>query len=100
MARHPSARERWSIASRATAAIVGGYAFTWLFTAGLALLLHGVWAVAREDSVLTATTISFLVYAAAAIAVFCARSATRAWIGMLLASVPPVVVVVLLWGGR
>lgn len=90
--------DRWGVASRAIAAIVGGYAFTWLYTGAFALLLRHVWALARVDAVLTATMVSFLVYTVAAIAVFYARSAMRAWIGLLLAALPPVLV--LLWRGQ
>lgn len=99
MRRHLSPRYRWAVASRAVAAIVGGYVLTWLFTAAVALLLRQ-WATARADAVLAATMISFLVYAVAAMAVFYARSPMRAWIGLLLASVPPVFVLALLWSGR
>lgn len=96
MGRRLSARDRWAVASRTIAAIASGYAFTWLFTAALALLLRDVSSIASVDSVRTATMVSFLVYAVAAMAAFCARSATRAWVGMLLAALPPVIVLVIL----
>lgn len=100
MGRRLSTDDRWAVASRVAAAIVGGYTLTWLFTAAFALLLRHVWSMARVDAVLTATMVSFLVYAVAGIGVFYARSATRAWMGLLVASAPPVVVLLLLWGSR
>lgn len=91
-----SARDRWAVCSRVLAASAGGYAFTWLATAALALLLRDGWAVARADAVLTAAMTGFVVYTVVIIAVFHARSATRAWVGLLVGSVFPAVVVVLL----
>jgi hypothetical protein len=86
MARKLSPSYRWSVASRVVAASAGGYVFAWLFTAALALILRDGWAMPRVDAMLSATMVGLLVYAAAAIAVFYARSATRAWIGLLIAA--------------
>lgn len=71
---------RLGVASRAIAAILGGYALTALATALLAVSLP----MARIDAVLTATLLSFTVYTCAVLWVFAARSALRAWIGIVL----------------
>lgn len=72
----------WSIASRVTAAIIGGYtlayAFTAFFTTYLPLL--------RADRVVFASLACFAVWTAAAIYVFAARSAGRAWLVLLALS--------------
>jgi len=44
--------------------------------------------VSKPQSVLTGMLLSFLVHAAAVIWAFAARSATRAWAGLLLAAIP------------
>lgn len=66
------------VAARATAAIGGGYALAALSTAVLALLLP----LAKADAVLTATMLSFAIYACAVIWVFAAKTAWRAWAGL------------------
>jgi hypothetical protein len=68
-----------SIASRALAALFGGYALASAFTAffSLALPLH------PGDAVLTASLLGFIVHVVAAIFVFGSQSAVRAW-GWLL----------------
>ncbi|ABR91018.1 Uncharacterized conserved protein [Janthinobacterium sp. Marseille] len=71
---------RLGVASRAVAAILGGYAVTALATALLAVILPMV----RIDAVLTATLLSFTVYTCAVLWVFAARNAFRAWIGIVL----------------
>jgi hypothetical protein len=73
-----SLRYRLGIASRAVAAILGGYAVTAITTALLSLVLP----MARVDAVMTATLLSFTVYACAVLWVFAARDALRAWIGI------------------
>lgn len=67
-------------ASRACAAITGGYAFAASAAALLALCLP----MPRADAVVTATMLSFAVYAAAALRAFAAPSAWRAWVELLL----------------
>jgi hypothetical protein len=64
-----------AIASRALAALLGGYALASAFAAffSLALPIH------RSEAVIASSMASFAVYVAAAIFVFSARSATRAW---------------------
>jgi len=94
----PSANWRLSVASRAVAAILGGYGFIWLLTAALSLLLPAVLNISPFDSVLAVTMSSFLIWAIVAMAVFHARSARRAWAGLLFASLPFVVVFFVLTG--
>lgn len=84
-----SARYRWGVASRVIAAVAGGYALTWICTVAVALTMHRVFAAARIDAVLIAVTMGPIVYAAAVIVVFCARSAARAWLWLLLAAILP-----------
>lgn len=78
----PAARHRWVVASRALAAILGGYVLAALSAAALAVFLP----LSRADATLTGTMLSFLVYACAVVWVFAARTATRAWLGLLLPS--------------
>lgn len=70
---------RLSVASRALAAIVGGYALTALAIAALAIFLP----LSRADASLTATMSSFLIYACVVIWVFATRTAWRAWAGII-----------------
>src|SRR5262245_3082485 len=92
-----SARYRWSLVSRVTAAAVGGYALTSLSTIALSLLLPEL-GVGRAEALTASIIASFLFYAAIIMAVFCARSATRAWMALIIASVPPGLVLILLRG--
>lgn len=68
------------VASRALAAIVGGYTVAALSASALAVFLP----LPRADATLTGTMLSFLVFACAVIWVFAARNATRAWLGLVL----------------
>lgn len=94
------AKERWSLASRVLAAAGGGYALTALTTLAASLALTWI-GVGKAEAVLTSTMISFLLYAAIVMAVFHARTASRAWIGLILAAVPcvPIIGVAQLTGG-
>lgn len=76
----PTAADRWAVASRAVAAVVGGYAFA----AVAGVFLARVLPMPRADAVLAMTLASFAIYAAAAIWVFAARTAVRAWLGLLV----------------
>lgn len=71
-------RYRLAVASRAIAAILGGYALAAVSTAVLSVVLP----MPRVDAVMTATLLSFTVYTCAAIWVFAARDALRAWLGI------------------
>lgn len=82
--------ERLAVASRVLAAAVGGYAFANM----VAIFLSHVLPMPRADAVLTMTLASFALYAAAVIWVFAARTAGRAWGGLI---VPTVVLGALVW---
>jgi hypothetical protein len=82
---------RWALSSRVLAAVLGGYAFTSLLTLSVSVLLPQL-GVPQAQGVLAASMGSFLVYAGVILAVFHARSATRAWRGLLLGSLPLVIV--------
>ncbi|WP_244610040.1 DUF3649 domain-containing protein [Lampropedia puyangensis] len=70
------------LVSRIVAALLGGYALAALTSlAALALPLP------RSEAALAGLLASFLVYATAAIWVFAARSAARAWLGLLALAV-------------
>jgi hypothetical protein len=82
------------VASRALAGAAGGYALASLFTAVLAVGLPRVSDTGRASALLTATLLSFAVYAAAVIWACSARSALRAWAGI---AVPSAVLSAALW---
>ncbi|WP_437181063.1 DUF3649 domain-containing protein [Pseudomonas peradeniyensis] len=70
----------WPMLSRIVAAVLGGYAFTYAFTAALARLLP----LQPADALIVATVLSFAVYTGAILWAFACRSATRAWAGLAL----------------
>ncbi|PWC76705.1 DUF3649 domain-containing protein [Azospirillum sp. TSH64] len=71
------------VASRIVAALFGGYALAALGSvAALALPMS------KPQAVLTGMLASFAIYAAAVVWVFAARSALRAWAGLLAAAAP------------
>lgn len=76
-------RYRLAVASRAVAAIGGGYLLAAAATTVLSLVLP----LSRSEAVVTATLLSFLVYACAVIWVFAAATAWRAWIGLAIPTV-------------
>lgn len=90
-----TARHRWSVASRAVAAVVGGYALTSLLNTAVPLLLAAA-GINLSQALLATATGSFLVYAAIIMAVFHARSAARAWAWLAVASIPQALIVILL----
>lgn len=81
---------RLGVGARAVAAIAGGYALAAAATAFLALLLQRLpqlpplLHMGRADAVMASTLFSFTVYTCAVLWVFAARSAARAWLGLLL----------------
>ena len=85
---------RWSIASRALAAIVGGYALTSLAILALSLTLPW-FGMSRAEAVLASTLASFLIYTAIIMAVFHAQSVARAWAWQFGAAVPLGLIVLL-----
>lgn len=74
-----SARWRLSVASRALAAVIGGYALTALATFALAIFLP----LSNAEASMTATLSSFLIYTCVVIWVFATRTAWRAWAGII-----------------
>jgi len=68
-----SLSQRWSIATRLFAAIVGGYMLTSLAIAVLAVLIPSE----PSEAALAATMLSFAIYAAIALSVFAIRSVWR-----------------------
>ena len=75
-------RTGWLV-SRIAAALFGGYALAALGSvAALAL------PIAKTEAVLAGMLASFAIYAGAVVWVFAARSASRAWIGLMIAAVP------------
>lgn len=72
-----------AVLSRTLAAVVGGYALATIGSAGLAGLLP----LPRAEATLTALMASFALYTAAIVWVFAARSATAAWLGLLVPGV-------------
>jgi hypothetical protein len=78
------ARYRIAVASRAAAAILGGYGVAALATGCLSLALVRWAGMARAEAVMTATLLSFAWFALAAIWVFAAGSAWRAWSGLIV----------------
>lgn len=83
---------RLGVGARAVAAIAGGYALAAAATAFLALLLQQLpqlpllplLHMGRADAAMASTLFSFTVYTCAVLWVFAARSAARAWLGLLL----------------
>lgn len=73
-----AARRRWAVASRAFAAVGGGYALASLTSVVLALASRAP----REDAIVAATTPAFLVFAGAILWAFAASTAVRAWLGI------------------
>lgn len=88
---------RLGVGSRALAAILGGYLLAAAASALLALLLPLALGTARADAVIAATLASFAIYTCAVIWVFAARSATRAWLGLLLPAAAMGAIVYLLY---
>ena len=70
-----------AVFARAMAAVFGGYAFTYAFTACLARLLP----LERIDALLVASLPMFVIYTLAVLWAFAARDAWRAWLGLPLA---------------
>ena len=69
------------ILSRTLAALVGGYVFTYAFTAALARLLP----LDNVDSLIVASLLSFVIYTLAILWAFAARHQWAVWMGLVLA---------------
>jgi uncharacterized membrane protein YccF (DUF307 family) len=85
-----TAASPWSVASRVIAAIGGGYLLASLMSVVVARALP----LPQATAVMTGMLLSFLFYASSALWVFAARTATRAWLGLV---VPGVVLALLAW---
>ena len=72
-------RYRAGVLSRSLAAVFGGYALASAATMFLSTYLP----LSTLEAVLTATMLSFLIYALAVMWAFAARDAWRAWAGLL-----------------
>eukprot|EP01034_Spumella_vulgaris_P007496 gene7496-9551_t len=77
-------RYRLGIASRALAAIVGGYALSALVATACAIWYPGT----RAEGAIFGMLASFVIYTLAVMWVFAVRTAWRAWLGLLLPSIP------------
>jgi hypothetical protein len=75
---------RLGVASRAVAAIVGGYALSALAATVSAIYFPGT----RAEAALFGMLLSFVIYTMAVMWVFAVRSAWRAWLGLLLPAIP------------
>lgn len=76
-------RYRFAVASRALAAVGGGYALACATAAGVGLALARSGS-SRVDAVMWATMLAFLAHAIAALWAFGCASAGRAWLGIAL----------------
>ncbi|WP_295984787.1 DUF3649 domain-containing protein [uncultured Variovorax sp.] len=77
---------RLGVASRAVAAIAGGYVVAALSSVVLAICLPAVFGMARSEATMTGLLASFAVFALAVMWVFAARTARRAWLGLVAAA--------------
>ncbi|MCX5462702.1 DUF3649 domain-containing protein [Alcaligenes parafaecalis] len=75
-----TANYRLQVLSRIVAATIGGYALASAATVLLTLL----WPLPKGQAVLATNMLSFVWYTIAVMWVFSTRSATRAWVGMVL----------------
>lgn len=98
MALSDNARNSWSVLVRSLAGTLGAYGVTALFTAALSLFLARI-GMDGVEAVTTATLLSFAIFALAAMAVFNARSALRAWTWLIAISLPMGLVVLALLRG-
>jgi hypothetical protein len=69
----------WPTISRITAALLGGYLFTYAFTAALARLLP----LDKVDALVIASLLSFVVYTLAILWAFGCQSLRRVWTGIV-----------------
>lgn len=70
---------RLAVAARVLAAALGGYALASAATVLLAL----IWPGPQSEALLWASMLGFAIYSLVVIWVFMARSATRAWVGVV-----------------
>ena len=87
-------RDYGPLISRILAALFGGYAVAALASVAVLALPAD-----RTQAAISGTLLSFAVYAGAVIWVFAVRSATRAWVGLLLAAIPLLLAAWPVWNG-
>ena len=80
---------RLGVLSRVAAGAFGGYALSTM----LSILLSRLMPMPRAPAVMTAVLLSFTVYTCAVLWVFAARTASKAWSGLLI----PTAVCAVLW---
>jgi hypothetical protein len=90
-----TARRIGPLLSRIVAALFGGYALASLTSVATVAL-----PMSRNEAVLTGMQLSFVVYAIAVIWVFAVRSATRAWLGLLVVAIPLLLAAWPVWNGN
>lgn len=71
------------IFSLVLAATFGGY----LLTSAVMILIAAILPLSRADAVITSALLSFAIYTSAVIWVFAVKNASRAWLGLLAATV-------------
>ncbi|WP_374608617.1 DUF3649 domain-containing protein [Diaphorobacter nitroreducens] len=76
-------RYRLGVASRAFAAIAGGYVLSALVATACAIWFPGT----RAEGAILGMLVSFVTYTLAVMWVFAVRTAGRAWLGLLLPSI-------------
>lgn len=76
----PSKARSGSIAARIAAAVFGGYALAHTLSLAIAAVLP----MTRADAALFAIQLSFVVYTAAVLWAFAARSVPAVWLGLLV----------------
>lgn len=89
----PRVRYRWMVLSRCLAAVFASYGLAAVSCVFLSFALP----LPRAEAVYVASLLSFLVYVVAVLWVFAARTAWRAWLGVLL---PCALLVALCYGVR
>lgn len=95
LAKVPAFCLRWSgLISRIVAALLGGYALAALFSVAVLAL-----PISRPEAVLWGMQLAFLVYAGAVVWVFAVRSATRAWVGLVVATLVLLPLALWVWHG-
>lgn len=87
------------IVARVLAAALGGYAVTSLLTIALPLILTLV-GCNQAQALLGTATVSFLVWTAIVMAVFHARTASRAWLTLTISGALLFAIILLLLPGR
>lgn len=70
------------------AAIIGGY----VFTSAAMIFFSAILPMSRTGGLVMTALLSFVVYCAAIIWVFAVRDVGRAWLGLLLPSIPMLVI--------